>query len=103
VTSIRHERFRGKCRHHFSNLADTPCATAARRSIYPRAAGNSLLVKVIDNGGASREHPDANLRQLLHDRRDSGGNRMVLRSSRHARRPRGAVRLVESEQGTPSS
>jgi signal transduction histidine kinase len=87
----------------FSNLADN-----ARRhgsstlDISAARQGNSLLVKVVDNG----EGVSANNRTQIFDsffttRRDSGGTGMglaIVRAMLDAHG--GAVRLVESEQGT---
>jgi len=101
VTSIRHERFEENAAIIFSNLADN----AMRHAVGARYIAARQGIRCGESHrqwrGRLAEQPDANLRQLLHDRRDSGGTGMglaIVRAMLDAHG--GAVRLSNSEQGT---
>ena len=87
----------------FSNLADNAMRHGSSTlDISAARQGNSLLVKVIDNGeGVSPNNRTQIFDSFFTTRRDSGGTGMglaIVRAMLDAHG--GAVRLVESEQGT---
>jgi len=87
----------------FSNLADNAmCHGSSTLDISAAQQGNSLLVKVIDNGeGVSPNNRTQIFDSFFTTRRDSGGTGMglaIVRAMLDAHG--GAVRLVDCEQGT---
>ena len=87
----------------FSNLADNAMRHGSSTlDISAARQGNSLLVKVVDNGeGVSPNNRTQIFDSFFTTRRDSGGTGMglaIVRAMLDAHG--GAVRLVESEQGT---
>jgi signal transduction histidine kinase len=87
----------------FSNLADNAMRHGSSTlDISAAQQGNSLLVKVTDNGeGVSPNNRTQIFDSFFTTRRDSGGTGMglaIVRAMLDAHG--GAVRLVESEQGT---
>jgi signal transduction histidine kinase len=87
----------------FSNLADNAIRHGSSTlDISAARQGNSLLVKVVDNGeGVSPNNRTQIFDSFFTTRRDSGGTGMglaIVRAMLDAHG--GAVRLVESEQGT---
>jgi len=87
----------------FSNLADNAMRhESSTLDISAARQGNSLLVKVVDNGeGVSPNNRTQIFDSFFTTRRDSGGTGMglaIVRAMLDAHG--GAVRLVESEQGT---
>jgi signal transduction histidine kinase len=87
----------------FSNLADNAIRHGSSTlDISAARLGNSLLVKVVDNGeGVSPNNRTQIFDSFFTTRRDSGGTGMglaIVRAMLDAHG--GAVRLVESEQGT---
>jgi signal transduction histidine kinase len=87
----------------FSNLADNAVRHGSSTlDISAARQGNSLLVKVVDNGeGVSPNNRTQIFDSFFTTRRDSGGTGMglaIVRAMLDAHG--GAVRLVESEQGT---
>jgi signal transduction histidine kinase len=87
----------------FSNLADNAMRHGSSTlDISAAQQGNSLLVKVIDNGeGVSPNNRTQIFDSFFTTRRDSGGTGMglaIVRAMLDAHG--GAVRLVDCEQGT---